>query len=232
MCGMQHGDSGCGRAPAVSGSRAEAGRTLVALDTDIASDFDDVLCLLSLLSHRDEVELVAVTTVGKGAKGRQRVCRRVLAACGECAIPVYAGLERPWHEEPEFILSDGSVQSVAALYPQSWREEMSAALSDAAFCWFGHEMDEEKRDDECGNERQQNGRNGHHANDGMEEEQRVESCDRVHAVEALRDLMLRHNELISFHHRRSSGVSVEVMEVALQRMCWSDAVLRFGLCMP
>jgi purine nucleosidase len=68
-------------------------RALV-LDTDMGSDADDALCLALALAA-PELELVAVTCVGREAVLRARIARRLLELAGREHVPVYAGCRVP-----------------------------------------------------------------------------------------------------------------------------------------
>lgn len=76
-------------------------RQAVLLDTDIGGDFDDANALL-LLAALEDVELVAVTTVGAGgsASKRARLAAHVLRTVGAVEVPVHAGLDRPLVPNP------------------------------------------------------------------------------------------------------------------------------------
>ncbi len=66
----------------------------IVLDTDMASDVDDALSLaLGLASP--EIELVAITHVGRESRLRAQVSRRLLELAGRGEIPVYAGCRVP-----------------------------------------------------------------------------------------------------------------------------------------
>ena len=66
----------------------------IVLDTDMASDVDDALSLaLGLASP--ELELVAITHVGRESRLRAQVSRRLLELAGRGEIPVYAGCRVP-----------------------------------------------------------------------------------------------------------------------------------------
>jgi inosine-uridine nucleoside N-ribohydrolase len=64
------------------------------LDTDMGSDVDDALCLALALAS-PELELVAVTCVGRESKLRARIAKRLLELAGRRHIPVYAGCRVP-----------------------------------------------------------------------------------------------------------------------------------------
>ncbi len=66
----------------------------IVLDTDMASDVDDALCLALALAS-PELELVAITHVGRESRLRARVSRRLLELAGREEIPVYAGCRLP-----------------------------------------------------------------------------------------------------------------------------------------
>ena len=67
----------------------------VLLDTDIGSDVDDALALALLLALRDELDLVAVTTVTGDTALRARIASRLLAAAGRPEVEVCAGESLP-----------------------------------------------------------------------------------------------------------------------------------------
>lgn len=73
----------------------------VVLDTDIGSDVDDALCLALGLAA-PELELVALTSVGRGAETRARVARRLLELAERTEIPVHAGCRVPLVGGPGF----------------------------------------------------------------------------------------------------------------------------------
>jgi len=64
------------------------------LDTDLGSDVDDALCLALALAA-PELELLAVTCVGRESRLRARIARRLLELAGRPHIPVYAGCRVP-----------------------------------------------------------------------------------------------------------------------------------------
>jgi purine nucleosidase len=64
------------------------------LDTDIAGDIDDALCLALALAS-PELELLAVTTVGGESLLRARVARRILELAGREDVAVHAGCRVP-----------------------------------------------------------------------------------------------------------------------------------------
>ena len=64
------------------------------LDTDMASDVDDALCL-ALALRSPELELVAITCVGRESRLRARVTAKLLELAHAAAIPVYAGCRVP-----------------------------------------------------------------------------------------------------------------------------------------
>jgi purine nucleosidase len=69
-------------------------RRRVILDTDLGSDVDDAIALTLALAS-PEIDLVAVTTVSRGAPLRARIARRLLDLGGRTDVPVFAGCERP-----------------------------------------------------------------------------------------------------------------------------------------
>ncbi|MFI5316160.1 MAG: nucleoside hydrolase [Myxococcota bacterium] len=64
------------------------------LDTDMGSDADDALCLALALAA-PELELAAVTCVGRESRLRAQIARRLLELAGHEHIPVYAGCRVP-----------------------------------------------------------------------------------------------------------------------------------------
>jgi purine nucleosidase len=79
-------------------------------DTDIASDADDALALALVLACRSDLELVAVTTVGRNGATRAAAAASLLGVAGRLDVEVCTGAERP-------VLRDAS-----------------------RFNWFGHEQ--------------------------------------------------------------------------------------------
>jgi purine nucleosidase len=69
-------------------------RRRIVLDTDLGSDVDDALCLaLGLASP--ELEIVAITSVGRESRTRARLTRKLLELAGRAEIPVHAGCRVP-----------------------------------------------------------------------------------------------------------------------------------------
>lgn len=66
----------------------------VVLDTDIGTDVDDLLALLTVLGS-PELELVAVTTVYGDTVHRARMAAKVLRLAGASHVPVVPGLGAP-----------------------------------------------------------------------------------------------------------------------------------------
>ncbi len=66
----------------------------VALDTDIGTDVDDLLALLTVLGS-PELELVAVTTVYGDTVHRARMAAKALRLAGASHVPVVPGLGAP-----------------------------------------------------------------------------------------------------------------------------------------
>lgn len=66
----------------------------IVLDTDMASDVDDALCLALALAS-PELEILGITNVGRESSLRARVTRRLLELAGRTEIPVYAGCRVP-----------------------------------------------------------------------------------------------------------------------------------------
>jgi inosine-uridine nucleoside N-ribohydrolase len=69
-------------------------RRRVVLDTDMGSDADDALCLALGLAA-PELELVAVTCVGRESRLRAQIASRVLELGGAPQVPVFAGCRTP-----------------------------------------------------------------------------------------------------------------------------------------
>jgi len=67
----------------------------ILFDTDIGSDVDDALALALILAARDVLDLVAVTTVGRGGAVRARVAASLLGLAGRRDVEVSIGEERP-----------------------------------------------------------------------------------------------------------------------------------------
>jgi purine nucleosidase len=67
----------------------------VLVDTDIGSDVDDALALALALAARESLEIVAVTTVGRGGPVRARVAAALLGLAGRTDLEVCAGETRP-----------------------------------------------------------------------------------------------------------------------------------------
>jgi len=65
------------------------------LDTDIGSDVDDALALGLILAAPEALELVALTTVGRGGATRARVAASLLGLAGRRDVEVAIGAERP-----------------------------------------------------------------------------------------------------------------------------------------
>jgi purine nucleosidase len=66
----------------------------IVLDTDMASDVDDALCLALALAT-PELEILGITNVGRESVLRARVSRRLLELAGRTEIPVFAGCRVP-----------------------------------------------------------------------------------------------------------------------------------------
>ena len=66
----------------------------IVLDTDMGSDVDDALCLaLGLASP--EIEICAITNVGRESKERARISARLLELAGAPDVPSFAGCRVP-----------------------------------------------------------------------------------------------------------------------------------------
>jgi purine nucleosidase len=66
----------------------------IILDTDMASDVDDALCL-ALALRSPELEIAAICCVGRESRLRARVTAKLLHLAGALGIPVYAGCRVP-----------------------------------------------------------------------------------------------------------------------------------------
>jgi inosine-uridine nucleoside N-ribohydrolase len=68
----------------------------VIFDTDIGTDIDDAYALVALL-HRDDLELLGITTVSSDAVARARLAAKLLHVAGGRwgRVPVYAGISTP-----------------------------------------------------------------------------------------------------------------------------------------
>lgn len=64
------------------------------LDTDMGSDADDALCLALALAA-PELELLAVTCVGRESRLRASIARKLVELAGRPHVPVYAGCRVP-----------------------------------------------------------------------------------------------------------------------------------------
>jgi len=75
------------------GAREPIERTPVIFDTDIGTDIDDAYALAAVL-HRDDLELLGVTTVSGDAVARARLAAKLLHVAGDnwAQVPVYAGI--------------------------------------------------------------------------------------------------------------------------------------------
>lgn len=73
----------------------------ILFDTDIGSDVDDAIALGLVLAAPEELELVAVTTVGGRAATRARIAARLLGIAGRTDVEVCAGEVVPILRSPE-----------------------------------------------------------------------------------------------------------------------------------
>jgi len=82
----------CLPASAVPVIAAESAKTPVILDTDIGTDIDDAYALADLM-HREDLQLLGVTTVSSDAVARARLAAKFLSRGGGqwSRVPVYAG---------------------------------------------------------------------------------------------------------------------------------------------
>src|SRR5687767_14225794 len=81
----------CTGAPALASAPAP-----VIFDTDIGTDIDDAYALVGLI-HRDDLEVLGVTTVSSDAAARARLAAKLLSIAGGkwAKVPVYAGISTP-----------------------------------------------------------------------------------------------------------------------------------------
>jgi purine nucleosidase len=87
----------------------------VLLDTDIGSDVDDALALGLILSAPGDLELVAVTTVGRGGAVRARVAAGLLGLAGRSDVEICIGATRPvLRDEERFTWFDHEERCVVA----------------------------------------------------------------------------------------------------------------------
>lgn len=74
----------------------------IVLDTDIADDIDDAICL-SMALGSPEIEILGITTVYGDVETRTRVARKICRSWGRDDIPIVPGFERPlqfdWYPE-------------------------------------------------------------------------------------------------------------------------------------
>jgi purine nucleosidase len=75
----------------------------VILDTDIGTDVDDALAL-AFATHSQELDILAVTTVGGNARLRARIARKLLDLMGRDDIPVAAGYDNTLDDKPSMML--------------------------------------------------------------------------------------------------------------------------------
>jgi len=92
----------------------------VALDTDIGTDVDDLLALLTVLGS-PELELVAVTTVYGDTVHRARMAAKALRLAGAWHVPVVPGIGAPasgravwWAGHEGRLFGDVSGETIAA----------------------------------------------------------------------------------------------------------------------
>ena len=93
----------------------------VLLDTDIGSDVDDALALGLILGAPEDLELVAVTTVGRGGPVRARVAAGLLGLAGRGDVEICIGATRPvlradnrftWFDHEERCVVDAAAAKV------------------------------------------------------------------------------------------------------------------------
>lgn len=72
-------------------------------DTDIGSDVDDAVALGVTLAARDEIDLVALTTVAADTQGRARAAARMLGLAGRSDVEVHVGAEQALARENAFV---------------------------------------------------------------------------------------------------------------------------------
>lgn len=66
----------------------------IIIDTDIGDDIDDAFAI-ALAASRDDVEIVAITTVFKNTQARARQSAQLIKVAGKGSIPVYFGEGMP-----------------------------------------------------------------------------------------------------------------------------------------
>jgi inosine-uridine nucleoside N-ribohydrolase len=103
--------AGSTRAPArAGGADAKPGQPqLVWVDTDIGDDIDDAFAL-GLILHSPELHVLGISTAFGDTETRARLVDRFLAAAGEAAIPVTAGV----HTETDNVMTQ---RTYAEHYP-------------------------------------------------------------------------------------------------------------------
>jgi purine nucleosidase len=119
--------------------------TRLVLDTDMGTDVDDALCLaLGLASP--ELEIAALTCVGREARTRARVTRKLLQLAGREEIPVFAGCRSPvlggrgmnWRgHEGEGILEPGEEPPIEAEHAVDALGRLFAAQPDLELVCVG-----------------------------------------------------------------------------------------------
>lgn len=73
----------------------------IILDTDIGTDIDDAFALIYLLKKR--CDLAGVTTVFRNSRRRAQLCTALMESMGVRGVEAYAGIDRPFVQEPEAI---------------------------------------------------------------------------------------------------------------------------------
>jgi purine nucleosidase len=95
----------------------------ILFETDIGTDVDDALALGVVLAEREALELVAVTTVGRGGRTRARVAASLLGLAGRDDVEVFVGEERPllrdesrfnWFDHEQACVAPGSAARIGA----------------------------------------------------------------------------------------------------------------------
>ncbi len=103
------------------------------LDTDMGSDADDALCLALALAS-PELELVAITSVGRESALRARIARKLVELAGRdvpvhagCRVPLLAGVGYTWFgHEGAGILEPGEEPKLEAAHAVDALLELSA----------------------------------------------------------------------------------------------------------
>ncbi len=117
----------------------------IVLDTDLAGDVDDALCLALALAS-PELELVAVTCVGAESRLRAQVTQKLLSLAGRKGVPVFAGCRVPVLAGPGFgveghegvgILEPGEEPEIEAEHAVDALLRLTAAQTDLDLVFVG-----------------------------------------------------------------------------------------------